>query len=43
MDSLWVRQSPRPYDPPVTDIGLQEARAAGYELRDKVKNNNSKQ
>ena len=37
VDYEWVRRAERPYDPPLTEDGLREAREAGKRFKDKVR------
>ncbi len=36
VDHCWVQRSERPYDPPLTEQGVREAKEAGQILRGKV-------
>lgn len=37
VDYTWTDSAPRPYDPPLTECGLQQATAAGKRFIGKVK------
>lgn len=34
VDSSWIQSSSSPYDPPLTAVGLEQAREAGLKIKD---------